>query len=128
MVLVGSLALSVYNARRSVDNRIASNEPVELAAEVISVEAGDESCGVLTSYSPQITFYSACAAEVFRPTQGAEETVGNLPGEATFMVLIEDGKRQPTGEDLEGLLALTESSPVLVDGAGRDGLVYRFTG
>jgi hypothetical protein len=39
---------------------------------------------------------------------------------------MDNGKRQPTGEGLDALLALTDGSPVVVSGEGRSGTVYRF--
>jgi hypothetical protein len=128
VILIGSLALSAAAARRSVSNRISSNEPVELAADLVAAESSGVSCGVMTSYDPQITFYSACATEVFRPSLEAEEALGGLTGEAKFMVLVEDGKRQPTGSHLHELVTLTEGPPTIVDGATRDAAVYRFAG
>jgi hypothetical protein len=41
-------------------------------------------------------------------------------------VLIENGKRQPTGDELDVLLALTDGSPVVVSGERRSGTIYRF--
>ncbi len=66
-LLIGSIALSIAATRGSVDNRVLSNEPVELAAELVEAETASDSCGVMTSYAPQITFYSGCATSVFRP-------------------------------------------------------------
>ncbi len=106
LVVIGSLALSSSTVRRSVDGRAANNEPVELSAQVVASDAGGPDCGVLTSYTPQITFYSLCASEVFRTNLEPDEAVSRLPGESKFMVLIEDGKRQPTGDDLEALVDL----------------------
>lgn len=126
VLLVGSLALSASEARRAVDIRKSNNEPVELAALEVMELAGAESCGVLTSYTPQVTFYSRCASEVFENALGPGEQLERLRGEARFMVLIENGKRQPTGPELEGLVDLTSGPPVVVEGARRDGLVYSF--
>jgi hypothetical protein len=107
---------------------VGSNEPVELAAVEVAGISGDLSCGVLTSYSPQITFYSGCFTEVFDVGPGQEESLERLRGEARFMVLIEDGKRQPTGAELEGLIDLTSGSPVVIVTDRGGALVYTFEG
>ena len=115
------------SVRRSVDNRIQSNEPVKLAAEELVDLAASRDCGVITSYLPQVTFYSACSTSRFRAELDASDAVRRLPGEAKFMILIEDGKRQPSGEDLDGLILETDGSPILVDGESRGGVVFTFS-
>lgn len=124
VLLVGSLALSAAGARESVDSRAASNEPVELAALEVVALAGGESCGVLTSYTPQVTYYSGCASVIFETGPTPEGHIARLAGEARFMVLIENGKRQPVGPELQGFIDLTSGSPVVVKGTRRDGMVY----
>jgi len=109
-----------------VDIRKANNEPVELAALEVMELAGAESCGVLTSYTPQVTFYSGCASEVFENAVGPDEQLERLRGELRFMVLIQNGKQQPLGPELQGFVDLTSGPPVVVEGARRDGLVYSF--
>jgi hypothetical protein len=126
VLLFGSLAMAVSSIRRSVDNRMAVNESVELAALEVADLVGGESCGVLTSYTPQITFYSGCASEIFPTDAAPEDSLDRLRGESRFMVLIENGKRQPQGEQLDGLVDLTTGTPILVRGERRDALVYRF--
>ena len=125
-LLIGSQALSIGATRRSVDNRILSNEPVELAANVVANLAAGEPCGVMTSYNPQITFYSSCFTDVFRPHLEASEAVARLEGDSQFMVLIEDGKRQPTGDALLGLVDLTTGAPVDVIGRRDSAQVFEF--
>jgi hypothetical protein len=128
MVLLGSLALSVDSARRAVAVRIVNNEPVELASVVVAGESASAPCGVLTSYSPQVTFYSGCATMTFPTGVEPEEAVASVPGEVRFMVLVENGKNQPTGPDLGAYLELTDGSPILVDGERRDATVLRLAG
>ncbi|MGA8039748.1 MAG: hypothetical protein WCA93_06525, partial [Acidimicrobiia bacterium] len=126
VLIVGSLALSAASVRNLVEHRAASNESIELAGLDVSDQAADESCGVMTSYTPQITYYSECSSDVFRSDEEPEVAVGNLVGEMKFMILVEDGKRQPTGDDLAGLLSLTEPDPVVIDVEVTDSVVYRF--
>ncbi len=126
VLLVGSLALSAAGGRESVDSRSASNEPVELASLEVMDRAGGQSCGVLTSYTPQVTFYSRCASAIFEIGPGPEEHFDRLGGEIRFMVLIENGKRQPIGSELQGFVDLTSGSPVVVEGTRHDGMIYTF--
>jgi hypothetical protein len=119
ILVVGSLALSAPEARQAVEDRSENSEAIEVAAHALGDMAGGESCGVLTSYTPQITFYSACASEIFGRLAG-------LRGDVRFMVLIEGGKRQPVGEDLVGFIGLTTGPPVVIDTADSGALIYRF--
>jgi len=125
ILLAGSLALSSIEARDWVGSRIASNEPVEMSALEVANQSAGESCGVLTSYDPQVTFYSGCLTQNIVPVGDTEEKVRRLPGDTRFMVLIENGKRQPVGAELAELIALTEGS-TFIDGARRSATVYRF--
>jgi hypothetical protein len=125
VLLAGSLAISATEARRWVGSRTANNEPVEMAALEVANQIGGESCGVLTSYDPQVTFYSGCFTQTILPVADSEEKVSRLPGEFRFMVLIENGKRQPVGAELAELIALTDES-TFMEGARRSGTVYRF--
>lgn len=126
VLLVGSLGLAAAYARRAVDNRTLSTEPIELAGEQIRQFSGDVSCGVMTSYLPQITYYSECYTAPFRLNLEPDEALDRLTGEERFMLLIEDGKRQPAGDDLNGLIALTDSGPFLIDGERDSAEIYGF--
>lgn len=125
-LLIGSVGLSVGAARRSVENRILSNEPVELAAELVRDSALGDECGVLTSYTPQVTFYSGCMTQRFEPSRVPADELGRLRGDTRFMILVEDGKRQPEDEDLRALVALTIGEVSVVTGEREMALVYEF--
>ncbi len=126
MLLVGSLALSVASTRRSVDNRILVNEPVQLAARWVADESQQMSCAVMTSYTPQVTFYSGCSTDIFRSHLEADKAVERLQGDIQFMVLVEDGKRQPQDNELDELVALTTGDPVDINGERYSAEVYEF--
>jgi len=68
--------------------------------------AGDD-CSVLTSYSPQITWYSGCATHLFGTDAQTART--NLTDDA-WLVLFQGGKRQPEGTELDLYLLGTELS------------------
>jgi hypothetical protein len=126
-LLIGSLGLSLASARRSVDARIGSNEPIELASHEMINLSGGNTCGTMTSYLPQVTFYSACSTESFDEDLEAAVAVDDLVGEAKFMLLVEEGKRQPLGDELNDLVAEAEPEPALVDGVTRDAMLFEFT-
>jgi hypothetical protein len=126
ILVIGSVALSASEARQAVDDRSENNEAIEVAAHAVADMAGGEPCGVLTSYTPQITFYSACASEIFEGELGPQESLAGLRGDVRFMVLVEGGKRQPVGEDLVGFVGLTTGPPVVIDTDGSGALIYRF--
>jgi hypothetical protein len=125
VLLVGSLALCSGVVRRSVDNRARINLPAESAAIEVRAQAGESTCGVLTTLTPQTTYYSECATSVFVAGLDPELAVAALDGEERFMILIENGRRQPEGGDLAGLLEVTAGPPVVIEGA-LAAAVYRF--
>lgn len=122
ILLIGSVGISAAAARSSVEGRILSNEPVQLASELVS--GGD--CGALTSYLPQVTYYSRCFTSAFGPGTSAEAQLAALAGSRKFMILIDGGKRQPFGDDLADLIALTEGAPLRVDGKQVGAEVFMF--
>jgi hypothetical protein len=116
VLLVGSLGMAAAYVRRAVENRAVDTAPIEEAGEEIRNISGDSVCGVMTSYLPQITFYSECHTEAFRTQLEADEALSRVTGDELFMLLVEDGKRQPEGEDLADLLDLTVGDPVVIQG------------
>lgn len=125
-LLVGVLAVSVTASRNWVENRSLRNEPLGLSADMIREQAHGDVCGVLTSYTPQITFYSECVTDIFRSTLTAEQAVGRLAGDYQYMLLLEDGKRQPEGNQLDSLVDAAVVGPVLVEGQRDEAELYRF--
>jgi hypothetical protein len=126
VLLVGSLAMAASYVRRAVENRDLGTVPLELAAEELREIAGESSCGVMTSYQPQITFYSECYTQPFRTYLEPDEALGRIAGEELFMFMVEDGKRQPEGEDLDELLALTVGDRIVIQGETQFVEIYDF--
>jgi hypothetical protein len=116
VLLVGSVGMGAAAVRGAVENRAVSTMPIEAAGEELRSISGGSTCGVMTSYQPQITFYSECSTQPFRTQLPPEEAVGRIEGEELFLLMVEDGKRQPAGQDLALLLDLTVGDPVVVDG------------
>lgn len=124
-LLVSSLGISVANTRSSVENRALTYEPIELASDFVEEAAGPD-CAVMTSYLPQVTYYSLCFTDGFSTGLDPEEAISDLEGEGRFMILIEGGKRQPTGKNLKELIDETEGQPVPIAGERDHATVYEF--
>jgi hypothetical protein len=126
VLLIGSLAMSASYVRRAVENRKVATVPIEMAAQQLRAIAADGTCGVMTSYQPQITFYSKCDTQPFRTYLEPDEALSRIRGEELFMLMVEDGKRQPEGEDLAELLDLTMGDPIVVQGETQFVEIYDF--
>ena len=83
---------------------------VEDASNFIEFD-GSGSCGVLTTYQPQVTWYSTCWTELFRPNE-EDLGVGALEGERLYALLFVNGKREPVGEDRQEYLELGRAEVV----------------
>ena len=125
ILLLGSLALSVASVRRSIETRAFATEPVELAAATVSLLSVN-SCGVMTSYLPQITYYSECFTGPFRLHLNPSDALARVSGESKYMVLIEDGKGQPLDNDLDELVALTTGDAIEIHGERDSADLYIF--
>jgi hypothetical protein len=126
-LLAGSVVLSVAATRVSVENRLLSNEPVEMSAEFVEAVSVGRECAVMTSYRPQISFYSGCSTRAFDTRLEPMEAVDRLDASERYMVLIDDGKRQPVGSDLQQLI--DESIDQVRLSRQRDGArVFKFEG
>ncbi|MGH8945786.1 MAG: ArnT family glycosyltransferase [Acidimicrobiia bacterium] len=110
------LPLFSETARRADRNAEARGETftvVEDASNFIEHE-GAGSCGVLTTYQPQVTWYSSCSTELFRP--GRDDLgVGEVEGERLYALLFVNGKREPTGEERQAYLELGSTEFVLAE-------------
>ncbi|MEX0699410.1 MAG: hypothetical protein WD354_06715, partial [Acidimicrobiia bacterium] len=126
LLLIGGIAASTGSVRRSVEGRSLNNESVMVASELIEDRLDAAPCGVLTSYLPQVTFYSGCETRGFAPGASAIQLLGSLEPDERFMILVENGKRQPTGELLTELRGSTVGVPILVDGETVDAEIFRF--
>lgn len=126
VLLAGLVTTTTSRLVRSRHLIAEQGRVVAEAAAAIASDAAGRSCGVLTSTEPQITWYTGCSTRGFGdvPRPGAER---RLPGEVRYLLLYEDGKRQPEGEVLDAYLALTDGSPtVITDPTGRSGDAYLY--
>ena len=125
VLLIGSLAASAAFVRRSVDSRADATLVVTEAARLMSA-GSPGTCGAMTSYLPQVTYYSACDTIPFRTHLEPEEALSRLAGDDRFVLMVEEGKRQPTGPDLAGILDLTTGQAVRIESERSYADVYEF--
>lgn len=126
VLLVGSLAMSVAYVRGAVDRRATATELVEIAAAEMLEASGNESCGVMTSYFPQVTYLSGCYTTFFRDHLEADEVLSRLDGERRYLLLVEEGKNQPEGEDLDEVIDLTTGESDHVTAGNGSAEIYDF--
>lgn len=81
-------------------------EDIRVVSRTIDGEHGYEDCGIITSYIPQVAWYTECVTRRFE-----EVPVLTSPyfseSQADYLLLVTGGKRQPEGESLEAYLQTT---------------------
>lgn len=130
-------AAPVYRAgREAVDVQHSSFDDLKRASEEIA-RLGDGDCLVVTSYAPQVGWYSRCLTITFpqyATPDGLESQVRShlacLEGDLTtgapvFWLLGERGKRQPAADVEESLREMTRGIEISVGkpGSGKLGLI-----
>ncbi len=127
VVALGVLAtVNAYDeVVRKHERQISSHQDIREIGFAIDRHYDGE-CGVITSYSPQVGWYSGCQVVTFGRAVGDLEK--NLPGRvimldsvsgpdrAVAVVIVDRGKRQPKGEELELLETLLIDEIAVVDG------------
>lgn len=126
LLLFGSLAMASSYVRQAVENRARDTEIIEIAAQEVRETSGPTSCGVMTSYFPQVTYFSSCNTHSFRPELDPDEALSRVDGELRYLLVVEDGKNQPQGEELSELIDLTVEGPIVVRAGGQSAEIYRF--
>ena len=114
-VAVAAAAAVVVFGLVSTTNRLVTErraaaaryETMELAAAEIIDRAEGADCAVVTSYVPQVEWLTGCDVVAFGdpPLALAAE---HLTTSEPFVLLLRDGKRQPTGAELDALLDQVE--------------------
>ena len=91
---------------QSNDSDTSRYQQIEEAARMINNDTEDGECSVLSSYVPQVAWYSACPTS---PINTRKVVVDNpaFPDGPRYFVLVEGGKRQPEGAILDGYLDAT---------------------
>ena len=105
-LLAGQLAYEVRDERRAHASEAATEAPFGRALTRIADAAPGAECSVLTSYTPQVGWYTGCAAYTFgkNPQPGRES---RLSGQS-WLLLRQGGKRQPEGEVRQHYLDLAQ--------------------
>ena len=75
-------------------------------SDAVAHDADGRACLARSSYIPQITWYAVCATSGFT----AQVPVGR----PAYLVLFENGKRQPTGSQLNDEVAATSGVRLIV--------------
>ncbi|HSM44975.1 MAG TPA: hypothetical protein VK969_08165 [Acidimicrobiia bacterium] len=126
VLLFGSLAMASTYVREAVENRARGTEVIVAAAHEVEEMSGAKSCGVMTSYFPQVTYFSSCHTHFFRPELDPEGALSRVDGELRYLLVVEDGKNQPEGDDLSELIELTVEGPIVIHAGGQSAEIYRF--
>lgn len=115
---------TVRRADRNAEARGENFAVVVDASNIIEADASG-SCGVLTTYQPQVTWYSTCWTELFSPN-APDLGVGDLQGDRDYAVLFENGKRQPSPQQQEKYIELgpVETVPARTEGIGEATIVF----
>jgi len=80
---------------------------IETAAR--SLDTGED-CGVITSYTPQVEWYSGCEAVVIHEDRLVVDSP-HLPNGPRYLFIVQGGKRQPDEELMEDYLDETTGEP-----------------
>jgi len=107
---VVALALA---APASSDDAIQLNvgfQTIENAARHLAA-AYKGTCGVFTSYAPQVEWYSGCETVVMNRHNLVLDS-DLFPDGPSFLLFVEDGKRQPEGELFDEYLERTTLEPI----------------
>lgn len=122
LVFVAGFTAGVLHMSRAIEGITNSRDVLVEASTAVREDAGGAVCEVRSSYIPQITWYSVCSTSGFtRP----------LPdGRPAYLMIFENGKRQPVGSDLDGEIAATQGTPLTViddpDDKIGDGAVFEY--
>jgi hypothetical protein len=103
--LLVNVAIVTRGEARHRDGTAERSVLIVEAARTLRDLAGD-ACSVLTGYVPQVTWYAECVSHHFGspPVTGRED----LLTDDGWMLLFEDGKRQPEDDILDHYLARSE--------------------
>ncbi|MGI9529421.1 MAG: ArnT family glycosyltransferase [Acidimicrobiia bacterium] len=108
LVLAIGFTAGTLHMGRGIDGITNSRDVLVDASNAAKEAAAARTCEVRSSYIPQITWYAECS------TYGFTSPLPQL--RPAFLMLFENGKRQPDGADLDNEVGATDSGLlVLVD-------------
>ena len=107
LILVGLVPLNTIDHAGSQTELLSDRfEDLRVVSRAIDAAHGYEDCGIVTSYIPQVAWYTQCVTRRFEATPVL--TTPFFDGDADYMILLTGGKRQPEGAALDSYLELTD--------------------
>jgi 4-amino-4-deoxy-L-arabinose transferase-like glycosyltransferase len=106
LVFVAGFAAATVHMSRAIEGITDSRYVLVEASAVAQSDAAGEACEVRSSYIPQITWYAVCS------TYGFTRPIPD--GRPAYLMIFENGKRQPVGPALDREIAATEGTPLAV--------------
>lgn len=94
------------------DDGIRANDGFQTLKNAARSLQGQEECGVLTSYAPQVEWYSECETAIIS-TREVNVDSPDLPPGPRYLFMVDRGKRQPDAQLFEEYVAYTTGEPTL---------------
>ena len=113
MLLIGAMLAvlvpvnAVAHAGTEVDKLDDRFGDLRVVARAVDDVTGYEDCGVITSYIPQVAWYTECVTRRFETVPVLTSPFFTEP-QADYLLLLSGGKRQPDGDSLTAYLAETD--------------------
>lgn len=130
LVLASMLAISIavffsgsiVRMSQGMDRITGQRDVIVGAADAVRNDVGGGDCVIRSSYVPQLTWYAVCSTYTFSQPAPAVDPA--------YLIVFENGKRQPTGSELENEITAADDDLVAVvddpyDKIG-DGYIYRY--
>lgn len=106
VVFVAGFAAGALHMGRALDGITDSRDVLVGASAAARLDANGQACVVRSSYIPQITWYAECSTFSF---------TAPLPQDRpAYLMLFENGKRQPVGSELDAEIAATGGTILVV--------------
>jgi|GEM_PF-2360953 len=122
LVFAVGFAAGTLHMGRAIDGITDSRDVLVWASIAARADAAGEACEVRSSYIPQVTWYAECSTYGF--------TAPMPENRPAYLMLFENGKRQPAGADLDAEVAATGGSPLILiddpDDKIGDGAVFEY--
>jgi hypothetical protein len=114
LVIGGVFAINAVDAREKFDDLARRRAVIEAAGNALRVAAGPD-CQAISTYVPQITWYSGCGTVGF--VRDPMTLAQGSPDASAFVVVFAHGKRQPTGDALDAYVAPASRVVAQIDDA-----------
>ncbi len=111
VALAGVLIAGSMGGGAVASDNLERFRPLRVASRLVADQAADRPCGVLTSYVPQVAWYSGCVTRDFELDRVEVDAPTFPAGAERFLLLVQDGKRQPEGRLLNEYVLATNGVP-----------------